>query len=285
MTLRQAAVHARDQIGSVGELAASAAMDAELLLLHTLSLPRTILYTYPGRLLNEREQAAFAAAVARRLTGEPMQYITGVQEFYGLALAVTPAVLIPRPETELLVEAVLQRLPPNGALRIADVGTGSGAIAIALASHMPEARIVAVDCSREALAVARRNAAAHGVAGRIEFVEGDLLRDLASAARFDAVVSNPPYIPLGDRAGLERQVREFEPATALFAGQDGMSMYDRLLPEAWTCLQPGGLLAMEIGAGQREAVAARLQGWTAVQFLEDLRGIPRTVVARRPWGE
>ena len=217
----------------------------------------------------------------RRVEGEPIQYITGVQEFYGLALAVTPAVLIPRPETELLVEAVLGRLPRAGVLRVADVGTGSGAIAIALAWHLAEARVVAIDCSAEALVVARRNAAAHGVEERIEFVEGDLLGGLAAGAPLDAVVSNPPYIPEDDRAGLERQVREFEPGLALFAGQDGMAMYDRLLPQAWARLQPGGLLALEIGAGQREAVARRLGAWAGVQFLEDLRGIPRTVLARR----
>ena len=274
-------MRARDQIGAVAELAATAMQDAELLLLHTLSLPRTILYTYPGRLLNEREQEAFAAAVARRVQGEPIQYIIGMQEFYGLALAVSPAVLIPRPETELLVEAVLDRLPLDGALRIADVGTGSGAIAIAIAWHLREARITAIDRSREALAVARRNAQAHGVAGQIEFVESDLLSGVAAGATFDAVLSNPPYVPEGDRAGLERQVREFEPAMALFAGADGMAVYDRLLPQAWACLRPGGLLALEIGAGQREAIAARLRDWRAVQFLKDLRGIPRTVVARR----
>ena len=281
MTLRQAVVWARDQIGAVAELRATAMQDAELLLLHILSLPRTILYTYPSRLLNEREQAAFRAAVGRRVQGEPIQYITGLQEFYGLALAVSPAVLIPRPETELLVAAVLDRLPPTGALRIAEVGTGSGAIAIALACHLPEARVTAIDCSAEALAVARRNAATHGVASRIDFVEGDLLGGFGEEAFFDAVVSNPPYIPEGDRARLERQVREFEPAMALFAGQDGMDIYDRLLPQAWSRLRPGGLLAMEIGAGQREAIARRLVDWAAVQFLEDLRGIPRTVVARR----
>ena len=282
MTLRQAVVLARQQIGAVEELEATAGMDAELLLLHTLSLPRTILYTYPGRLLNEREQAAFAAAVARRVEGEPIQYITGVQEFYGLTLAVTPAVLIPRPETELLVEAVLDRLPLTGELRVADVGTGSGAIAIVIAGRLPEARVLAVDRSPEALAVARQNAETHGVAARIEFHVGDLLGGLLPGAPLlDAVVSNPPYIPEGDRASLERQVREFEPALALFAGHDGMAIYERLLPQAWACLRPGGLLALEIGVGQREAIHSRLQGWVAVQVLEDLRGIPRTVLARR----
>lgn len=282
MTLRQAVVLAREQIGAVAELGTNAAQDAELLLLHTLSLPRTILYTYPSRLLDEREQAAFWAVVERRVMGEPIQYITGVQEFYGLALAVTPAVLIPRPETELLVEAVLDRLPRAGEMRLADVGTGSGAIAIALACHRPDARVVAIDRAREALAVARQNAAAHGVADRVEFLEGDLLGGLASGAPIlDAVVSNPPYIPEGDRPGLERQVREFEPALALFAGVDGFGIYDRLLPQAWARLRPGGLLAMEIGAGQREAIAARLRGWRCLQFLDDLRGIPRVVLGRR----
>jgi len=281
VTIREALARARAQIAAVPELAANAMRDAELLLLHTLSLPRTVLYTQAGRVLTEQEQLTYAAAVARRGAAEPIQYITGVQEFYGLALAVTPAVLIPRPETELLVEAVLERLPATSALRIADVGTGSGAIAIAVATRLPEAHVVAIDLSPEALQVARRNAEAHGVAGRIEFLRGDLMGEAGAHAAFDAVLSNPPYVPEGDRPGLERQVREFEPALALFAGEDGMAIYDRLLPEAWASLRPRGLLALEIGAGQSEAIRARLNDWTGVELLADLQGIPRTVIAWR----
>ena len=287
MTLRQAVCAARDQLASVDDLAPTAAQDAELLLLHTLSLPRTTIYAYPGRLLNQREQNDFAAAVDRRLKLEPIQYITGVQEFFGLPLAVSPAVLIPRPETELLVEAALDRLPQarphDQPIRLADVGTGSGAIAIAIASRMPRAEVTAIDISPEALALARRNAETHHVSGRLHLLEGDLLATLPPATPpFDAILSNPPYIPETDRRSLHPQVRDFEPARALFAGTDGLSIYERLIPQAWQHLRPSGLLAMELGAGQQHALARLLRDWRAVQFLEDLQGIPRVVLARRP---
>lgn len=283
MTLRQAVCAARDQLAGIDDLQPTAAQDAELLLLHTLSLPRTILYAYPGRLLNPREQAAFAAAVARRLTREPIQYITGVQEFFGLPLAVSPAVLIPRPETELLVEAALDRLPQHRPVRIADVGTGSGAIAIAIASRMPHADLTAIDLSAAAIAIARRNAEANHVGARIHFLEGDLLAALPpDAPPFDAILSNPPYVPDADRASLHPQVRDFEPAGALFAGTHGLGIYERLIPQARQHLTPAGLLAMELGTGQQPALAQLLRDWHAVQFLNDLQGIPRIVLARRP---
>ena len=293
MTLRQAVCAARDQFASMDDLAPTARQDAELLLLHTLSLPRTTIYAYPGRLLNAREEAAFAAAVARRLKREPVQYITGVQEFYGLALTVTPAVLIPRPETELLVEAALNRLPEarlpqarlprESPLHIADVGTGSGAIAIAIASRLPQVCVTALDLSAAALAIARQNAARHDVADRINFLKSDLFSAIPAGARpFDAILANPPYIPDLHRASLHPQVRDFEPAAALFAGASGLSIYERLIPEARRHLAPAGLLAMEIGAGQRDALTRLLRSWHAVQFLDDLQGIPRVVLARRP---
>lgn len=283
MTLRQAVCAARDQLAGSADLVPTARQDAELLLLHTLSLPRTVLFADPARLLNPREQAAFAAAVARRLTGEPVQYITGTQEFFGLPLAVTRAVLIPRPETELLVEAALARLPQGRDLRLADIGTGSGAIAIAIAARLPSARITCIDLSAAALAVARRNAETHSVAERLDFLEGDLLDALpADAAPFDAILSNPPYIPETDRASLHPQVRDFEPATALFAGPLGLSLYERLLPQALPHLLHGGLLALEFGAGQRHALERLLKPWSAVQILDDLQGIPRVALARRP---
>jgi len=258
-----------------------AGRDAQLLLLHMLGLGRTALFTEPERPLSKAEQAAYEAAVARRAAGEPVQYITGQQEFYGLMLKVSPAVLIPRPETELLVEAVLARLPANQPVRIADVGTGSGAIAVALAYALPMAQVTAVDLSEAALKVATENAAAHGVTGRVKFLLSDLLAR-AGAEPFDAVVSNPPYIPEGDRDSLHRQVKDHEPEMALFAGADGLEVYRRLVPQAWAALKPGGLLAMEIGYGQREAVAALVSGWNEVEFLDDLQGIPRVVLARRP---
>ena len=288
MTLRQAVCAARDQLASVDDLAPTAAQDAELLLLHTLALPRTTIYAYPGRLLNPGEQLRFKEAVSRRLQREPIQYITGVQEFFGLPLAVSPAVLIPRPETELLVEAAIDRLPQarlseDPVVRIADVGTGSGAIAIAVASRIPRAEITAIDISPEALALARRNAETHGVSDRLHLLEGDLLAALPrDAPPFDAILSNPPYIPETDRPSLHPEVRDFEPARALFAGTAGLSIYERLIPQAWQHLRPSGLLAMELGAGQQPALAQLLRDWRAVHFLDDLQGIPRVVLARHP---
>ncbi len=266
---------------AAGRLQADGAgRDAQLLLLHTLGISRTALFTGPERTLTATELAAYEAAVGRRAQGEPVQYITGQQEFYGLMLKVSPAVLIPRPETELLVEAVLERISKDEPARIVDVGTGSGAIAIALADRLRLAGVTAVDLSGAALVVARENAAAHGVAERVRFRESDLLAAVAGE-EFDAVVSNPPYVAEADRASLDRQVREYEPGLALFAGDAGMDVYKRLVPQGLTALREGGLLAMEIGYGQRDAIAALLEGWDRVEFLDDLRGIPRVVVARR----
>jgi release factor glutamine methyltransferase len=283
MTLRQAICAARDQLASVDDLRPTAAQDAEHLLLHALSLPRTTIYAYPSRLLNAHEQATYAAVIDRRLQREPVQYITGVQEFFGLPLAVSPAVLIPRPETELLVEAAIDRLPQDRPLRVADVGTGSGAIAIAIASRMPQVEVTAIDISPEALSMARENAARNHVSAQVHLLESDLLAALPHAsAPFDAILSNPPYVPEADRDSLHPQVRDFEPARALFAGECGLEVYQRLIPQAGQHLSAAGLLAMELGAGQRDAIAGLLREWRAVQFLNDLQGIPRVVLARLP---
>ena len=252
--------------------------DAELLLLHHLKINRAQLLANPSRELTEAEEASYWQSILRRTASEPIQYITGQQEFYGLNLHVTPAVLIPRPETEHLVEAVLQRLPTNQPLTIADIGTGSGAIAIALAIHLPQARITALDISPEALAVATANAATHHVADRIHFLQSDLLS--ATRDTFDAIVSNPPYVP--DHEPLHPQVRDHEPPTALFAGPQGLDIYRRLIPQAHAALKPNGLLAIEIGHGQREAIAALLNNWQEVTFVEDLQQIPRVALARNP---
>jgi release factor glutamine methyltransferase len=286
MSLRQTITAAADRIAANPELQLDAYRDAELLLLHILGLPRTALILDPNRPLTETEQKTYDRAIDRRAAGEPIQYITGSQEFYGLKLHVTSAVLIPRPETELLVEAVLNRLPSGQPLRIADIGTGSGAISIALAVHRPAAQITTLDISSAALAVARENAATHQVADRIRFLESDLLSAVADSdsdeAPFDAIVSNPPYVPEADRATLHPQVRDHEPATALFAGPDGLDIYARLIPQAHAALSPGGLLALEFGHGQRDALAALLTNWKDVVFLDDLQQIPRVVLAHRP---
>ena len=240
----------------------------------------------PATRLTQDQQAAYDALVLRRAANEPIQYITGEQEFYGLSLRVTPAVLIPRPETELLVETVLAEVKRAGvksALRILDVGTGSGAIAIALAHNLPSARITAVDLSGAALEIAASNAARHGLTEQIHFIESDLLEELPpDGLPFDVIVSNPPYVPAADRASLHPQVRDYEPGVALFAGADGLDIYRRLIPQARAALRPNGLLALEIGHGQKEAVTALLSGWNELRFVDDLQQIPRIALVRRP---
>jgi len=281
MTLRQALQRATENLSADEWLRATVARDVELLLLDTLHITRAQLLAHPTRELSSAELSLYLEAIRRRSLHEPVQYITGYQEFYGLRLRVTPAVLIPRPETEHLVEAVLERLPHDKPVSIADIGTGSGAIAIALAVHLPQASITALDISADALAVARSNAETHGVADRIHFVVSDLLSALPPAERFDTIVSNPPYVSTADRATLHPEVRDHEPATALFAGECGLDVYRRLIPQAHTALRPEGLLVMEIGQGQRNDLSALLIEWKDVAFINDLQHIPRVVLAKR----
>jgi release factor glutamine methyltransferase len=283
MTLREALTVAAAQFASDEHLRATAIRDAELLLLHILQIPRVTLIAHPDEELSANQRAAYEDSIARRLHHEPIQYITGQQEFYGLTLKVTPAVLIPRPETEHLVEAVLKLLPANEPLKLADIGTGSGAIAIALAAHLPQAAITALDISAEALAIATANAHEHKVADRIRFLQSDLLSALnPEAETFDAIVSNPPYVAEADRETLHPQVRDHEPATALFAGKTGLDIYRRLIPQAYSALKPDGLLALEIGHDQQDAVASLLQTWWKVCFIKDLQQIPRVALAKKP---
>ena len=256
--------------------------DAELLLAHTAGRSRSWLLAYPDAPLDPTIVAAFHTLVRRRDTGEPLQHLTGVQEFFGLPLAVTRDVLIPRPETEHLVEAVLDwaRTQPTQRLRIADVGTGSGAIALALATHLAEAEIFALDLSPAALEIARANAQRLELTDRVRFLESDLLAALAARYQpLDAVVSNPPYVADADAATLQPEVRDHEPELALFAGPDGLAIYRRLIPEAHAALRPGGLLAMEFGFGQRDSLAVLLAGWKDLRFLNDYAGIPRVALA------
>jgi release factor glutamine methyltransferase len=277
--------------------------DTETLLLHVLKkiAPKTNLDTnlawliaHDGEPLAADAAVTFCDLIERRLAGEPIQYITGEAEFYGLPFHVNRDVLIPRPETEHLVEkavALAQKLRLTGAipepripsLRIVDVGTGSGAIAVALAHALPFAAITATDISPAALTVAKANATRNGVVGRVRFLEGDLLEPVVSE-HFDIVVSNPPYVPETDRATLDEEVRDYEPSRALFAGEDGLKIYRRLIPAAFGALVPGGFLALEIGFGQQEAIHALLAsaGFSGIEFTEDLQKIPRVVVARRP---
>jgi release factor glutamine methyltransferase len=271
------------------ELASEAASrrDAELLLRAATGWQRTFVLTHEEAPLTPEAERTFRDMIARRAQGEPVQYITGEQEFWGLALKVTPAVLIPRPETEHLIEAVLAFASRDTELQIADVGTGSGAIAIALAKELPRAHILATDISEAALQIARENAARHNVAARIQFVHCDLLPE-GLANRIDIVVSNPPYIPETDcdlpegaEGALAREVKDFEPAQALFAGPTGYEVYSRLLLSSGNVLKAGGILVLELGAGQAKYVCEMLRGWTGVRVTRDLAGIERVVCAER----
>ncbi|HVC91815.1 MAG TPA: peptide chain release factor N(5)-glutamine methyltransferase [Acidobacteriaceae bacterium] len=256
--------------------------DSMLLLRHVLGIQPAEMHAYRERPLTALQTEAFNALIQQRAHGTPIQHLTGEQEFFSLPFHVGPDVLIPRPETEHLVEAAIARLQHHPAPRTVDVGTGSGAIAVALAHALPHAEIVALDISPAALGVAMRNAQRNHVAHRIRFVESDLLAAVQGES-FDAIVSNPPYIAFSERPTLPIEVREHEPALALFAGPTGLEFYQRLIPAAHPLLVSGGWLLMEIGHGQRDAIRALLedQHWDSVEFIPDLQSIPRVAVARK----
>jgi release factor glutamine methyltransferase len=265
-----------------------ARLDAESLLLHILrrSEPerdKAWLMAHWNSPTMPEVRAEMEALVERRKTGEPLQYITGSSEFFGLPFSVGPGVLIPRPETEHLVEEVLRLTKYLPSPRIADIGTGSGIIAVALANALPNAQITAIDLSPQALAIARENAALNHVESRITFLEGDLLAPLTGQL-FDILASNPPYIPTADHDSLSVEVREYEPHSALFAGDDGMEVYHRLIPAAREHLIPNGWLILEIGYGQQPAMECLLQstGYGDVHFIPDYQGIPRVACAHNP---
>ncbi|HEV2763359.1 MAG TPA: peptide chain release factor N(5)-glutamine methyltransferase, partial [Pyrinomonadaceae bacterium] len=258
--------------------------EAALLLADATGRDRAFLFAHDDERIAEETLARFRRAVARRAAGEPAQYIRGRQEFYGLDFEVTPDVLIPRPETELLVESALGLLADTHAPSLCDVGTGTGCVAVALLHERAEARAVALDISAGALRVASRNAERHGVAGRLRLVESDCFAALeGSGESFDLIVSNPPYVAEADLPGLQREVREHEPRVALTPGGDGLRVIRRLLADAPRFLRAGGHLLFEIGFGQHEAVRALVdpKAWTLLAVHEDLQGIPRTVVLRR----
>jgi release factor glutamine methyltransferase len=259
-----------------------ARQDAERLLLHVLDRNKAWLLAHADDELPEDQASEFLQLIERRFLGEPIQYITGEQEFYGLPFRVNDDVLIPRPETEHLVEKALELAGRFARPRIVDVGTGSGAIAVALAHKLPKAWITAVDISSAALDVARGNAERNGVARRIEFRESDLLAAVADE-RFEIVVSNPPYVPVGDGDTLAVEVREHEPAVALFGGEGGLRLYRRLIPAAFAVLEERGWLAMEIGYGQSKAIGRLMReaGFERLEFVPDLQGIARVVCGRR----
>jgi release factor glutamine methyltransferase len=259
-----------------------ARQDAEALMRHALGKDKAWLIAHENEAISDGQAQLFRALVARRNTGQPIQHIAGETEFYGLPIRVTPDVLIPRPETEHLVEKVIEVAARFERARIVDVGTGSGAIAVALACNLPHAQITALDISRPALEIARENAGRNGVSGRIRFLESDLLASVANE-RFAVVVSNPPYVAMVDRDSLSVEVREHEPALALFAGTDGLDVYRRLIPQAFTVIEPGGYILLEIGFGQSTAIAALLKqaGFAGIQFIADLQGISRVACGER----
>lgn len=260
---------------------------AGVLLCHVLGVDRTYLLTRSEEQIDEERYRKYLALVERRVTGEPLQYITGHQEFYGLDFTVTPAVLIPRPETEFLVERLIRlvRELRNETPLIVDLGTGSGCIAVTLALHIPGARVIAIDSSKAALDVARANAERHSARDRIEFVEGDLLAPLGERrldTPIDILASNPPYVGEDRPELIQREVSQWEPHAALFGGNDGLDFYRRLLLDAPRYLEPGGYLVFEIGYGQLDAILELINrsALELVDITDDLQGIPRTLALR-----
>ncbi len=259
-------------------------LDAEVLLRHVLQVDRTGLYIRPERLLSETELATYHNLLSRRAKGEPTAYLTGTREFMGLDFKVSSAVLIPRPETELLVETVLNTLRPlSGQACIVDVGTGSGAIAVSLAKYLPTAQIFALDISPAALALAEQNAIQQGVAERVTFRQSNLLSALpvSLAGQVDWVVANLPYIPSADIAQLQLEVVVHEPKLALDGGSDGLELYRVLIPQASQILKPGGKLIMEMGWDQGPDLLNLLGGedWKDAEIIKDYAGLDRFVMA------
>ncbi|HET9741218.1 MAG TPA: peptide chain release factor N(5)-glutamine methyltransferase [Terriglobales bacterium] len=303
MRLSQAIAQGTQRLSAAAR--GNARLDAETLLMHVLERDRAFLIAHSEESLSADQFARYGEMVERRAVGEPLQYITGHQEFWGLDFLVTPSVLIPRPETEHAVETALELLRGIESPRVVDVGTGSGCIALAIASELPQARVDAVDISEDALQVARQNASRFGLTERVRFVRSDLLsaflgkgllsgmletRRAPSDERrdsteyhttFDIVISNPPYVGEQEAEKLQIEVRGHEPHCALFGGREGLDVYRRLIPQAREVLKPGGWLVLEIGYSQEEQVQQLLSNWTDLRSVRDLQGIPRVVAARR----
>lgn len=274
---------ARARLREAGVADTEADLAARLLAQHLLGWDGPRYFAASGEAPVDRFADQYDELIARRAAREPLPYITGRREFWDLTFEVSPAVLIPRPETELIVQHALERFPDRDAqLAIADVCTGSGCLAVALAHERPRATLVATDLSAEALEVARRNAARHQVGGRIRFVQTDLLRGVDD--RFDLIVSNPPYVPERDRVSLQPEVRDHEPAIALFAPDNGLFVIRGLVEQSAPHLKRGGILMFEFGFGQDvdiEQLIADAPGLTMIGLERDLQGIARTAVARR----
>jgi release factor glutamine methyltransferase len=282
MTLREWLRKGEQELGA-GPHSERARRDTETLLLHLVGKNRAWLMAHLDEDFAGCTAIRFAGLLERRLRGEPIQYIVGETEFFGLPFKVTPDVLIPRPETEHVVEKAIELARLHAAPRIVDLCTGSGAIAIALAHALPATAITATDLSPSALTIARENAQRNSVESRIRFLQGDLLEPV-TGEHFDLVVANPPYVPTIERESMSVEVRDHEPALALFAGVDGLDIYRRLISGAPEVLVPGGFIVLEIGHGQARAVEALLAaaGFTRIEFIPDLQGIPRVACAERP---
>jgi release factor glutamine methyltransferase len=282
VTLRDALASAISRLSAAN--VPSPRLNAELLLMFTLECDRAHLYAHPERKLSPDEQRRYDLALTERERGMPTQYITGHQEFWGMDFIVTPSVLIPRPETEHVIETVLERVrvgrapSPAALLRIVDVGTGSGCIALALAKELPHAEIHATDISPAALEIARANASRLQLESKVQFHQTDLLRGLEGG--FDFIVSNPPYVGESEEDQVQLEVRKHEPRNAVFAGPTGVEVIERLIPQAHESLKPGGWLVIEISGSIFERVRGLLAGWNDVRVIKDLQGIERVVSAR-----
>ena len=279
MLLREALKAATDRLtaAQVG----SPRLNAEVLLMFALQKDRAYLYAHGQDELEAGAFARYQDGLAQRAQGIPSQYITGHQEFWGMDFIVTPAVLIPRPETEHLIETALSLAQSLQNPQVVDVGTGSGCIALVLARELPAAAIEAVDISRAALEIARANAARHRLENRVHFHERDLLEGFP-AASFDLVVSNPPYVGESEAGEVQLEVRKFEPRHAVFAGSKGTEIIERLIPQAESVLKPGGHLIIEISGSIVQAVKPLLKNWEDMRIIPDLQSIPRIISARRP---
>ena len=281
LSIIQAQAAGAESLRSAGVL--DSRLEAGSLLAHVLNRDRTYVITHGDDMVTSEQLDRFRTLIARRAAREPLQYIVGYQEFFKLTFEVTPDVLIPRPETEIIVEAALELADRERALSILDVGTGTGCIVISLVTELKNARATATDISANALEVARRNAQRQNVSDRVTFVQADSLLTLDPREAFSLIVSNPPYIPAGDIATLQREVREYEPLTALASGANGLDHIRALLRETPQLLHQHGYFIFEIGFGQSEAIEQLIdhKTWRLVEVRKDLQGIPRTVVLQK----
>lgn len=281
LSIIQAQAAGAESLGAAG--VTDPRREAGSLLAHAVRHDRTYLITHGNDLLTGEQLERFRTLIARRAAREPLQYIIGYQEFFKLSFEVTPDVLIPRPETELIVEAALELADRERSLSILDVGTGSGCIVISLLHELKNARAIATDISPNALEVARRNAHRHNVSDRVTFTQSDSLAPLTQSAAFSLIVSNPPYVPARDIATLQREVRDHEPLTALASGADGLDHIRALLRETPRVLHHSGYFIFEIGFGQGDAIEQLVDRaiWHLLAVRKDLQGIPRTVVLQK----